>query len=285
MGRDHPRGRTQAGLGMRRARLQNGVELHYVERGRGRPLVLLHGGMGDLASWSSQLAAFSRFHRVIAYSRRYNFPNRNGAPVPCYGAHVDAEDLAALLDHLRLDAACLVGTSYGAYVALALALRHPQRVERLVLVEPPVHRCAPATIFNRFIADVWRPAARAFERGETARALLQLTDGMWGEPVFERLPRSTLRVVRRNARAMKALTSSSDPFPRLSRRQLRRLRVPVLLVAGQHAAPIHSAVNGALARILPRAREAIIPRASHGSPRENPTAFNRVVLKFLGRAA
>jgi pimeloyl-ACP methyl ester carboxylesterase len=270
---------------VRKARLRTGLSLHYVEKGRGPALVLLHGGMGDLGSWPMQLVEFSRFFHVIAYSRRHSYPNRNHSVSPTYCVHDDAEDLTAFLDYLGVNKVRLVGTSYGAYVALALALRQPARVDCLVLAEPPVHCCAPPAVFRRFMQDVWRPAALAFEHGRPRQALRHLTDGMWGEPVFDRLPSATMRAAARNARAMQALTSSADPFPRLRREELRRLRLPILLIAGQHAAPIHRLVNIALARLLPHARQATIPHASHGSPRENPGAFNRAVLEFLRCAA
>ena len=55
----------------------NGVDLHYTERGRGEPLILLHGGQGDYRSWGAQVEALSPHYRVISYSRRYNYPNDN----------------------------------------------------------------------------------------------------------------------------------------------------------------------------------------------------------------
>src|SRR5687768_10443195 len=55
----------------------NGVELHYVDRGQGEPVVFIHGGLVDYRMWDAQTEAFSRKYRTIAYSRRYNFPNTN----------------------------------------------------------------------------------------------------------------------------------------------------------------------------------------------------------------
>jgi non-heme chloroperoxidase len=281
MGRHHPRGRAQARLKVSRVRLPSGVELHYFERGSGTPLVLLHGGTGDLTSWEPQVPEFARRYRVISYSRRYSHPNGNADVTPAYSAYADAEDLSGLFRHLRLDRVRLVGTSYGALTALVLAVSRPGCVHSMVLAEPPLHRWVEPQVYRQFMERVWRPAAQAFLRRHTRQAMRTLVDGMWGRPVFDRLPPATVAIMMRNARAMKALTTSADPFPYLPKHEVRRLLAPVLLIAGEHAAPIHQLANRALAGVLQNVRQETIAGASHGSPRENPKAFNRAVLRFL----
>src|SRR5688572_11101089 len=103
--------RTDARRAPRRIRV-NGVELHYVERGTGQALVLVHGGLGDYRSWEAQLGPFSQRFRVVSYSRRYSYPNRNRVIAPDYSVFAEAEDLAALIGRLQLDGAHLVGHSY-----------------------------------------------------------------------------------------------------------------------------------------------------------------------------
>ncbi|HET9446778.1 MAG TPA: alpha/beta fold hydrolase, partial [Steroidobacteraceae bacterium] len=105
----------------------DGAELHYIEQGKGEPLILLHGGQGDYRSWQPHIEALSPDHRVISYSRRYHYPNDNPLR-PDHSALVDAEDLAALVASLDLGSVHLVGTSYGALTALAFAIAHPERV-------------------------------------------------------------------------------------------------------------------------------------------------------------
>lgn len=118
--------------------LVNGVELHYVERGQGEPLILLHGGQGDYRAWQPQMQALSPRYRVISYSRRYHYPNENPLTRE-YSALIDAADLAGLIAELKLGPVHLVGTSYGAFTALALAVERPELVRSLVLAEPPIH--------------------------------------------------------------------------------------------------------------------------------------------------
>ena len=94
-----------------------GVELHYVERGQGPALVLVHGGLEDYRAWQPHVTVFSERYRTIAYSRRYNYPNAPPAPRPDYSAAVDADDLAALIRTLKLAPAHVIGVSYGAYAS------------------------------------------------------------------------------------------------------------------------------------------------------------------------
>ena len=266
--------------------LGNGIELHYVARGCGEPLVLLHGGMGDLGSWAPQLDSLSRSHRVIAYSRRYSYPNRN-APGPAdHSALTEAEDLARLLRALRLESAHFVGTSYGAFAALVFAIAHPRMVRSLVLAEPPLHQWArnsPAgeTLYREFISTVWSPAAQAFGAGSATDAMRILFDGIGGRRLFDRLAPNLGAEIMRNACSMEALVRSSNPFPDLARSMVQNLDVPAMLLRGEHAIELHKRVNDELARALPNAQQFVIPRAGHSSPRENPVAFNALVSRFL----
>jgi len=116
----------------------NGVELHYLEKGSGMPVVLIHGGLGDYREWNPQIERISSHYRVVAYSRRYNYPNNNAEIPPDHSAIVEARDLVALLDALKLERVHIVGYSYGALTALFFATEHPERVRSLTLAEPPI---------------------------------------------------------------------------------------------------------------------------------------------------
>jgi pimeloyl-ACP methyl ester carboxylesterase len=263
-----------------------GIELHYIEQGQGEPLILLHGGQGDYRSWEPQLKALSPRFRVISYSRRYHYPNSNPLTAEYRSANTEADDLAAFIRKLKLGRVHLVGTSIGAFTALVLAVKHPEMVRSLVLAEPPVHawmRDSPkgAEAYNEFMTTIWEPAAEAFKSGSDEAAMRILVDAFGGKGRFDNLPPEARAVAIANSRFFKAATSSSDPFPNLSKAKVRRLRIPVLVVSGEQTIRIHKLVNEELARLLPKAEHAIIPNAGHGSPRENPQAFNDAVLKFF----
>src|SRR5215831_12633285 len=116
-----------------RALRVNGVQLHYTEAGSGTrgTVFLLHGGMGDLGSWTHQVRALEEQYRVVSYSRRHSHPNRNrDIQRARFAEYVDddIEDLLALKRALCVGPLHLIGTSYGALLALAVALRVPHEV-------------------------------------------------------------------------------------------------------------------------------------------------------------
>ncbi len=276
-----------AGQGVEPTKVRvNGVDLHYIEQGRGEPLILLHGGQGDYRSWGPQIEAFSKSFRVISYSRRYNYPNDNPLTASYRSAYTDADDLAALIRHLKLGRAHLVGTSAGALAALVLATQHPGLVRSLVLAEPPVHHWAKAdpsggALYREFMATLWEPAAAAFKAGHDEGGMRILVDGFGGAGRFDRLPAEGRAVAMQNSRFFKAATASADPFPDLPKDKVKRLDMPVLIVTGENTIKLHKFVNEELARLLPRAERVTIPMAGHGSARENPQAFNEAVARFL----
>ena len=151
----------------------NGVELSYVEQGKGVAVIFVHGGLEDYRAWQPQMEGFSRHYHAVAYSRRYNYPNPRVTPRADYSAVVDADDLAALIRKLKLAPAHVVGVSHGAYTALLLAARHPALVRSLVLSEAPVLRWLPGLaggppLYADFMRKVWEPATRGFRETEEA---------------------------------------------------------------------------------------------------------------------
>jgi pimeloyl-ACP methyl ester carboxylesterase len=275
--------------GVLRAVRVNGVELHYTDTGTdGGAVVLMHGGMGDLGSWVHQERALRTRFRVVAYSRRHSHPNRNPS-VRSGAVHAiddDVDDFLALQAALGVGPSHLVATSYGALLALAIALRAPRHVASLVLAEPPLHGWARMTpggerLYDAFMRNVWRAAAAAFGQGEQRRAMRILSEGMWGRPVLESWSSQRIDVVMRNVVAMQALTGASDPFPDLDRRAVSGLPMPALLVQGERTSKLHRYVMDALGQVMYRAKRVEIANAGHGSPNENPEAFNAAVMPFL----
>lgn len=261
----------------------NGAELHYIEKGQGEPLILLHGGVGDYRSWEFQMEEFSKNYRVISFSRRFHYPNKNSLTAKYRTALTEAEDLAAFLRKLKLKKVNLVGVSYGALTALVFAVKHPKMVRLLVLAEPPAHqliRDLPdgEAVYQDFI-DEMKPVADAFRQNNDRGAMVEFSKNMGRD--FDKLPPAVAEAMMQNAPAIKALNLSSDPFPKISKEKLRRLKIPTLIITGENTVKIHKLVNQELVRLLLIAKEVTVPKAGHGTPRENPRFFNEAVLKFL----
>ena len=265
--------------------LPSGVQLHTVREGQGRPVIFIHGAMGDWRSWAPQWPAFSAQFDCISYSRRYSHPNRNAMPSPDHSALHEAQDLLALMDAMGLAQAALVGSSYGGFVALALALQAPERVAAVVAVEPPMMKYAARSASGQaaaadFRARVIEPANAAFRRGEDALAAQIMTGGINGARDAVNQGAAMARRLQ-NLQAMKMLALSSDEFPWLAPEALAALPMPVLLLAGQHTQPVHRAIFENVCAAMPQAQQHWIEDAGHGVTREQPERFNALVLSFL----
>lgn len=265
-----------------------GAEFHHVKAGAGLPLVFLHGVLGDWRTWAPQWEAFTARYDCLAYSRRHNWPNQNPEMAPNHSALSEASDLEALLDAWGRSPAVLVGSSYGAFTALALAVRAPERVRALVLAEPPMLRWADRVPGGRAVRDAFDrdtrlPARAAFLAGDDIQGVMRLTGGIVGDQAMATMAPQAMEQRMLNARSIKALTLSDDEFPWLEPQAVSALRCPILLLAGESTPAIHATVFAALCEALPQAEVLRVPHAGHGVARDNPAFFNRHVLDFLER--
>jgi pimeloyl-ACP methyl ester carboxylesterase len=266
----------------------NGVELHYLERGRGVPVIFVHGGLDDYRMWAAQMEPFAQSYRVIAYSRRYNFPNRNPYIRPDHSAIIEADDLAALITKLRLGPVHVVGYSYGAFTALFLAVKHPELVRSLVLAEAPVLRWAQdqpegKALFDEFMDNIWKPVGDAFRRGEKEQALRLTLNYFAGPGVFDQIPQVQRDILMSNIQEWQALTMSRDANPPLSRESVRRIKAPVFMLSGGQTMNILKFVDSELQPLLAKVERVVIPNATHEMWSEQPEACRRAVLAFLAR--
>ena len=101
------------------------TRLAYIEQGRGEPLIFVHGTLGSMADFPAQFEFFSPSFRVIAYSRRFHPPNPADQSGDSYSLSVHAADMAEMIQALGISPATVIGSSYGGYVALCCAIRHP----------------------------------------------------------------------------------------------------------------------------------------------------------------
>src|SRR6201993_1668313 len=107
----------------------NGISIYYAEYGQGSPVILLHGGLANSDYWGNQIKALAPYHTVIVMdSRGHGRSTRDSRP---YGYDLMADDVVALMDVLKVPKADIVGWSDGAILGLDLAMRHPDRVNKI----------------------------------------------------------------------------------------------------------------------------------------------------------
>ncbi|RIK44642.1 MAG: hypothetical protein DCC55_01900 [Chloroflexi bacterium] len=275
----------ESGLKLQKV-VANGVELHYVEQGQGDPVILVHGGLSDYREWGPQMARFAPHYRVIAYSQRYYYPNQNLPIVPDYTTLVDAQDLAAFVQALELDFSHIVGYSSGAFMALAMALDHPNLVRTLTLAEPPILHWATGlpggdAVLSDFMTSFWQPVGEAFRQGDKELALRTSVKFFIGEDVLDELPAEVRQMLEENLSGWEAFTTSRDCFPMLDKQRVAQLPMPILLLTAANTLPIHQLINGELERLLSQATHVTISDATHEMWAEQPDACGEAVLQFL----
>jgi len=268
-----------------------GTDLYYVEHGSGIPVVLVHGSVGTLDSWRAQVAAFASRFRVIAYSRRFHPPNAARRDEQPYSVSLHADDLIGLIEALGLERVHLVGSSYGAYVALLVTLRRPELVRSLVLAEPPMLPWIARTPWGDslrqvFEATVLDATQRAFQRGDSLDALRRFVDGMSGRAGrFDGLPEADRAALLRTAFELR-LELAADPAvytPALSCAEVGGIRHSVLLVTGERSPRVFHVITEELARCLAAEALVTVPGAGHDMHADNPAFYNAAVLQFLLR--
>jgi pimeloyl-ACP methyl ester carboxylesterase len=256
-----------------------GLSLHYEVRGRaGAPLLLIAGLASDVMSWSTVAAPLaSRFRTVALDNRGVGRTRPQDGP-----SSIDAmaDDAVALLDHLGIERAHVLGHSMGGFVAQRLALRHPSRVHRLVLAgtgaAPGAANVArfddlarrleagepPETWFPRLFAMIF--TRRFLATPESADAALR-----WA--LDYPFPQSAAGF-RRQCDAMEAFDGTQD---------VAAIATPALVLAGREDVVFTPEACAAFAARLPRARLVVLDGTAHAIHTEQPEAFVDAVASFL----
>lgn len=249
--------------------LRDGVRLHYQEAGRGPSLVLLHG-VGSLGrTWEPQLGDLARDWHCVAVDLRGS--GASAAPPDSISIEALAADTAELIGALG-GPAHVCGLSMGGIVALRLAADFPEAVRSLVLADTwAAHPAAAASLGHRLAA------IDTSSMEDLARQRMPAVYGPGAPPALvERGIADMASKDRACYRRSNQVLWATD-----LRAEARGVRVPTLVLVGEHDTITPPALSEELAQLLPEATLAVIPGAGHLSNQENPAAFNAAVRGFL----
>jgi 3-oxoadipate enol-lactonase len=255
----------------------NGTRVHYERSGKGFPVLFIHAGIADSRMWEPQATAFSDRFDMIRPDQR-GFGDTELPPGPYSGL----DDLVALLDHLNVDRAHVIGCSMGGTLALDLALEHPRRVERLVLVAAGVSGSNIGASDTALFTDI-EEADKAGDMDAVNRAEVRL----WvdGPRRREGSAPATVRelVLDMNGRSLHTDWSAAEnrPIEHPAITRLSEIAAPTLVIVGDHDLPHCIANADLITSKVAGSRKVIIENAAHLPSLERPEEFNRVLLDFL----
>ena len=255
----------------------NGIKLYYEIQGSGKPLVLLHGGLGALEMFGPNLAALAKGRQVIGVDLQGH--GRTADIDRPLSVQFMADDIAALIKHLGLQSADIMGYSLGGGVALQTAIRHPEVVNKLVVVSTPFRR-------NGFYPDI------LVQQGQVTAAA---AEGMKQTPMYQMYaslaprPQDWARLLGKIGDAMKVDFDLSE--------QIKGIKARTLIVAGDadifppaHAVEMFALLGGGQRDAgwdgsgRPKSRLAILPGVTHYTMGTEP-AMAAVAILFLDEVA
>ena len=254
-------------------------DLYWEEAGEGPPVVLVHEAVGDSRMWDPQWETFPRSHRTVRFDQR-GYGRSSLEP----GTISHARDLLDLMDEVGLERPSLVGGSLGGRVALEVAVAQPDRVEKLVLLNPGLS----GHDWSQEVQAGWAEEEAALEHGDVDTAV-EVNLRMWFDgprrSADEVDPVLRARVGEMQRRAFEVQVPVGDEVreeplvPDLADR-IGEVKAPTLVVIGEEDAPDIHAIADRLVREIPDARRASMPGA-HVASLEHPDEFDRIVLEFL----
>ena len=262
------------------------VKLYYEEVGQGTPILFVHEFAGDHRSWEAQLRAFGKRYRCIAYAARGYKPSDIPDDPNAYSYRHVMRDAIAVLDHLKIAQAHLIGLSMGGYTVLQVTLNHADRVRSMVLAgtgsggerwyTEEFHKRSRA-IATQFEREGAAAVAQTYGRGPS-RIPFELKDPRGFAEFASQLAEHDAKGSGHMSRGFQGARPSLYDFED----DIRKLSTPALIVVGDEdercIEPALCLKNWLLASGL-----VVLPKTGHAVNLEEPDLFNQLVGDFVSR--
>ncbi len=254
------------------------ITTYYEEAGSGEPLLMIMGLGGDLQAWALQVPALAKHYRVITYDNRG--AGRTSAPDRPYSISQMADDAVALLDELGINQAHVLGFSMGGYVAQELALAHPQRVKKLILLATAPYIDGYGQQIVQTLIDVRRSNMSREQVVRFTSTLLYSAEMMDDEDRYERAILNNVN--NPYAQSDVGFLRQAEAIPAFDAKdRLGKVTSHALVAVGKEDALVPPRNSERLANLLPSATLKVLS-GGHVGCMEYPHEYNEAFIEFLG---
>ena len=261
----------------------NGYDMAYFDVGEGRPLVCVHGTLGDFRTFFPVMGPLSKQHHVIAVSLRHFFPEHWDGVGDGYKVARHVADVIAFIEQMDRGPVDLMGHSRGGHIAFRVAQHRPDLLRKLVLAEPGGDLDAsllatgvarPASLAGRMALSVEK-----LKHGDVDGALQHFFEGIEGDGSWAHLPAAAKQQLRDNACTLLGqLGEDRKPY---SKADAQAITTPALFIAGANTKGSLPMVLRALSLHVAGARTASVEGASHWMFEQAPQRYCQIVMRFL----
>jgi pimeloyl-ACP methyl ester carboxylesterase len=262
---------------------RDGIKLYFEETGAGTPIVFVHEFAGDYRSWEPQVRFFSRYYRCIAFNARGYPPSDVPGDQSVYSQQHACDDVIAVMDHLGIGKAHIVGLSMGGFATVHVGIAYPQRTLSLVIAgcgygsEPTQKarfRSESETVAYNIEQHGGKYLAEQYSLGP-ARVQLQNKDPRAWREFADQLAQHSPQGSALTQRGVQAQRPSLWEL----KESIMNIDVPTLIVTGDEDEPCLEA-SLFLKRQIMTSALLVLPRTGHTLNIEEPDAFNRAISEF-----
>jgi pimeloyl-ACP methyl ester carboxylesterase len=263
---------------MAHCEVEKGVRLYYESFGTGEPIVFVHGGAMSHEGWEQQVYELGDYFHVVAYDLR----GHGESDKPAHGNNFQrfAQDLEALVAHLRLSRVSLVCHAVGGYVGILYALRNPQMLHKLVLVSSSARFLGGEEERSGFSDEFWRDLLEGMKRSK-----IEANAKLCNEMFFHKDPGEATRqqilgiMLQWPLYSMKEIGRDAQNID--FRDRLREIKAPTLVIHGRHDRKQRYEGAALLANGIPNARLITFEESAHMPNYEEVERFNREIMAFM----
>ena len=262
----------------------NGVDLAYVEEGKGETVVFVHGSDGDWRNWEGLRPLVAEKYHYVSLSLRYHYPNAWADDGKNYSITQHVEDVAAFIRGFNAGKVHLVGNSYGGRLVGYVALKYPELIRSVVMGDPGL--IAPISAEGKAaLAAIQRDQTKtraAAKAGDAGKAVMLLWAAVLDDPdAFQKMSGMQQQRLLDNANTL-APSYADTSAPSVTCEQLGAFKVSAQVITGDKSRANFRYGNEMLLSCLPKSTAtAVVPNARHSWFADNPDAAAKAILAFI----